>query len=141
MRKIEYVDANGILQSIDDPAQLRAAAGSLGLLGIITHITLEMDQMTFAHLKPLKQDVNLAIPPPPGYEVPSAIRKYHSPAKMERARLEFIKKAEESYYSGMFSMVIWRKSVGLIAPKNGFGSPTSGKPMSTAGIRLPIAQA
>jgi len=100
VRKIEYVDVNGILRSVDEPAQLRAAAGSLGLLGIVTHITLEMDKMTYAHLKPLKQDVNLAIPPPPGYTVPKAIRKYYTPARLEAARLEFIEKAEKSYYSG-----------------------------------------
>lgn len=57
--------------------------------------------MTYAQLKPLKQDVNLAIPPPTGYTVPQAIRKSYSPARLEAARLAFIKKAEESHYSGM----------------------------------------
>lgn len=34
VRKIEYVDANGALQSVTDAAQLKAAASAFGLLGI-----------------------------------------------------------------------------------------------------------
>lgn len=33
VRRIEYVDANGEHQSVTDAIQLRAAAGSFGLLG------------------------------------------------------------------------------------------------------------
>lgn len=34
VRQIEYVDANGEVQAISDPEQLKAAAGAFGLLGI-----------------------------------------------------------------------------------------------------------
>jgi hypothetical protein len=33
---------------VEDPEQLRAAAGAFGMLGIIISITLKMDEMTFA---------------------------------------------------------------------------------------------
>jgi hypothetical protein len=33
---------------VEDPEQLRAAAGAFGMLGIIVSITLKMDEMTFA---------------------------------------------------------------------------------------------
>ncbi|KAA8896395.1 hypothetical protein FN846DRAFT_900289 [Sphaerosporella brunnea] len=102
VRKIEYIDVNGVHRAIDDPAELKAAAGSFGLLGIITHVTFEMDKMTYAHFKPLKQDVNLVIPPPTGFKVPVAIRKSYTPAQLEAARLDFINKAENSFYAEYF---------------------------------------
>lgn len=33
VREIEYVDANGNVQSVSDPAKLKAAAAAFGLLG------------------------------------------------------------------------------------------------------------
>ena len=48
VRRIEYVDCNGKLQIVDDPYLLRAAAGAFGLLGVVTHITFELDAMTYA---------------------------------------------------------------------------------------------
>ena len=38
----EYVDSNGMVQFVDDPELLAAAAGSLGLLGIVTAITYKV---------------------------------------------------------------------------------------------------
>jgi hypothetical protein len=102
VRKIEYVDSNGQLQSVDDPQQLKAAAGAFGLLGVVTHITMELDKMTYAEMKPLKEDVNLAIPPPAGFSVPDAIKKSYSSTQLENARQEFIRKAGENYYSEWF---------------------------------------
>ncbi|KAL7270660.1 hypothetical protein RUND412_006626 [Rhizina undulata] len=102
VRQIEYVDAHGVFQAVSDPEHLKSAAGSFGLLGIVTNVTLELDKMTYAHMKPLKQDVNLAIPPPPGFVVPEDIRAKYSERQLEAARLDFIKKAETSYYSEWF---------------------------------------
>ena len=42
----EYVDSNGMLQFVDDPELLPAAAGSLGLLGIVTAITYKVSHIT-----------------------------------------------------------------------------------------------
>ncbi|KAL7270658.1 hypothetical protein RUND412_006624 [Rhizina undulata] len=102
VRQIEYVDANGVFQAISDPEQLKAAAGSFGLLGVVTHVTFELDKMTYAHMKPLKQDVNLAIPPPPRFQVPAELSAQYSAQELEAARLDFIQKAENSYYCEWF---------------------------------------
>lgn len=50
--KIEYVDSEGELQYVDDPELLPAAAGSLGLLGVVTHITYRVDEMSYARFWP-----------------------------------------------------------------------------------------
>lgn len=42
------MDCNGKLQMIDDPQLLKAAAGAFGLLGVVTHITYELDAMSYA---------------------------------------------------------------------------------------------
>ncbi|CUS13937.1 unnamed protein product [Tuber aestivum] len=102
VRRIEYVDANGEHQSVTNPVQLKAAAGSFGLLGIVTHITIELDAMSYANLRPLKQEIGLAIPPPKDFKVPAAIREAYTPAELEAARQDFIQKAETNYYSEWF---------------------------------------
>ena len=48
MLAVEYVDSRGEVVEVSDPAQLRVAAGSLGLLGIVTHITYKLDRMSYA---------------------------------------------------------------------------------------------
>ena len=48
VRRIEYVDCNGKLRAVDDPYLIKAAAGAFGLLGVVTHITFELDAMTYA---------------------------------------------------------------------------------------------
>lgn len=102
VREIEYVDANGVHRSVSDPALLKAASGSFGLLGVITHITFELDKATYAVLKPLKQDINLAIPPPVGYIVPKPIRELYLPSQLEAARKNFVNRATQDYYSEWF---------------------------------------
>lgn len=48
VRAIEYVDCHGKLQLVDDPRLIKAAAGAFGLLGVVTHITFELDAMSYA---------------------------------------------------------------------------------------------
>ncbi|KAI5792562.1 hypothetical protein DFH27DRAFT_485502 [Peziza echinospora] len=104
VRKISYVDANGNPQTVDgsNPELLRAAAGSFGLLGVITHITFELDKMTYAVMKPEKTNVNLAIPPPADYTVPPALQKFYFPSQLSAARAEFVNKANTKYFSEWF---------------------------------------
>ena len=45
---MEYVDSQGQLVTINDPELLQTAASSMGLLGIVTSITYELDQMSYA---------------------------------------------------------------------------------------------
>ena len=49
---MEYVDSRGELVTITDKEMLAVAAGSMGLLGIVTSITYELDQMSYALYQP-----------------------------------------------------------------------------------------
>lgn len=108
IRKIEYVDANGIRQYVTNPEQLKAAAGSFGLLGIITHITLELDKMTYATMQPKKIPVNFAIPPPLEYirdeKIPGPLRGkiLENREALGTAMTEFVDRATKDYYSEWF---------------------------------------
>ncbi|KIW83347.1 hypothetical protein Z517_02592 [Fonsecaea pedrosoi CBS 271.37] len=68
VRCMEYVDVNGVLRKIDmsTPDILRAGAGCFGLIGIVTHLVLELDPLSCALMEPRKLPVIEAIPPPPG---------------------------------------------------------------------------
>ena len=106
VRRIEYVDAHGEARVIDqtDPEFLTAASGCFGLMGVITHLTLALDIMTFAVMKPKKMPVVQAIPPPPGYVVPEALRPKLplTPAEMAQAQAEFERRATSDYYAEWF---------------------------------------
>lgn len=65
VRKIEYVDCHADLKVVDNVEHLRAASGCFGLMGVVTHITLEFPPMTYAMLAPLKMPVIQAVPPLP----------------------------------------------------------------------------
>lgn len=67
---IEFVNANGEIQVVDDPMQLKSASGCFGMLGIVTSITMKLDPLTFARCIPKKKHVALTIPPPTGFDVP-----------------------------------------------------------------------
>ncbi len=69
VEEIEFVNAKGELQVVNKAAQpelMRAAAGSFGLLGVITSITLKLDKMGYALTDPQFVDLSKAIPPPIG---------------------------------------------------------------------------
>ena len=106
VRQIEYVDAHGEARVIDqtDLEFLTAASGSFGLMGVITHLTLALDVMSFAVMKPRKMPVVQAIPPPPGYVVPEPLQPKVplTPAEMAQAQADFEKRATSDYYSEWF---------------------------------------
>ena len=72
--ELTYVDARGDLQTINDPAELRAASGAFGLLGVVVSITLQLDTMGVVDMMPVKVPVALAIPPPKGYKIPEEVQ-------------------------------------------------------------------
>lgn len=79
VRCMEYVDANGNQRKIDMSTQdiLKAAAGCFGLIGVVTHLVLELDPLSCALMKPRKVPVMEAIPPPPGLadsDIPAPLR-------------------------------------------------------------------
>ena len=106
VRIVEYVDANGVVRTVSDPQHLRAAAGCFGLLGIVTHITLELDAMTYAVMKPLKVPIAKAIPPLQKNDIPDALRlhdfKTISDDDLETWKEDFAKRAANDYYSEWF---------------------------------------
>ncbi|KAL9099748.1 MAG: hypothetical protein Q9163_004793 [Psora crenata] len=115
VRAVEYVDANGICHTVDDPALLKTAAGCFGLLGIVTYITFELDAMTYAVLKPRKKPAPFAIPPPNNdfRLIPEALwdgKKYGDQTAptaefrqaLKQAKEDFDHRAENDYYSEWF---------------------------------------
>ncbi|GME42994.1 putative FAD-binding type 2 protein [Neofusicoccum parvum] len=115
VRRVEYVDCNGALQVVDDPHLLRAAAGAFGLLGVVTHLTFELDAMTYAVMEPRKVDVGLAIPPLRKEDIPPALRaewfdEKDAEEQMEVARREFERRARDDYYSEWFWFTYQQKA-------------------------------
>ncbi|KAJ7037125.1 hypothetical protein C8F04DRAFT_999443 [Mycena alexandri] len=115
VRSVEYVDCKGALQTVSDPHQLKVAAGAFGLLGVVTHLTFELDAMSYAVMTPRKIDVGLAIPPLRKEDIPRALRgewykKKDAEAQMENARKEFVKRARDDYYSEWFWFTYQQKA-------------------------------
>ncbi|OWP06987.1 hypothetical protein B2J93_7721 [Marssonina coronariae] len=100
VRAVEYVDANGLHRTISDPAHLGAAAGCFGLLGVVTHITFALDQMSYASMQPFKPDIGLAIPPLSRNDIPIALRKTFTDAQYAAGLADFKRRAQEDYKRG-----------------------------------------
>lgn len=107
---IEYVDVNGTIQKLSkdtDPDLMKAASGSFGLLGIITHITLEMVPMTYAIMRPQKLHITEAIPLPPGMtteDLPQVLRPETPMTEEQHAKAQatFEEKARNNFYAEWF---------------------------------------
>jgi hypothetical protein len=102
-----YIDASGQEQSISDPTELKAASGCFGLLGIVTSITLQVEEMTIAEMRPAQVPVVLAIPPPEGHAIPKIIQKQMEEAgitdeDIANARKEWIRRCEEDHFHEWF---------------------------------------
>lgn len=72
VEEIEFVNAKGEIQVInkaDQPYLMKAAAGSFGLLGIITSITFKLDKMGYALTNPKLVSLAKALPPPSGTRI------------------------------------------------------------------------
>lgn len=107
---IEYVDANGNIQTLSketEPELMRAASGCFGLLGIITHITLELIPMTYAVMRPQKLPITEAIPLPPDMKIealPQVLRPETPMTEEQRAKAQaaFEDKARNNFYAEWF---------------------------------------
>lgn len=109
VRRVEYVDANGVLQAIDDKNKeyMRTAGGCFGLLGIVTHITLLFSPMSWALFTPIKLPVIETIPPPPGmpeHKIPPALRPKEPLTAERKAEIQrnFEERANRDYYAEWF---------------------------------------
>jgi hypothetical protein len=102
VRAIAYIDATATHRLISNPSHLRAAAGSFGLLGITTHITYELERMSYALMNPLKLDMALAIPPPSRADIPLALQKTFTDAQLASAVTDFERRVTHDFYSEWF---------------------------------------
>ncbi|KAF5344803.1 hypothetical protein D9758_014414 [Tetrapyrgos nigripes] len=101
--EVEYVDPQGNIQTVSDPEELRAASGCFGLLGVVLSVTLRVDKMQTAVMQPQKIPVQLAIPPPPNYPVPSEIdMSRYTPQDLQKAQKAFQDAIENQYYVEWF---------------------------------------
>ncbi|KAJ7203895.1 hypothetical protein GGX14DRAFT_648172 [Mycena pura] len=117
VRRVEYVDCRGVVQTVSHPRQLKVAAGAFGLLGVVTHLTFELDAMTYAVMEPRKVDIGLAISIPPlrKEDIPPVLRaewysKQDAEVQMESARQEFVRRARDDYYSEWFWFTYQQKA-------------------------------
>lgn len=110
--EIEFINIKGEKQTVRDPELLKAAAGCFGLLGIVTSITLELDELQFANFKTVKKELlSLAIPPAedflPSENLINQLSKENKDALKNKNLLltafeDFKMKCETSYYSEWF---------------------------------------
>ena len=104
VRRVEYIDCKGEKQVVEDAQSINAIVGSMGLFGVITHITYEVIPMKYAVLKPRKIDVGLAVPPMNKGDIPDALKQGWWGSKSAGSRLaeateEFEQRASNDYYS------------------------------------------
>jgi len=105
--EVEYVDANGVVQIVNDPTELLAASGAFGLLGVVVSITLKLDEMGVTNMMPVKVPMPLAIPPPKGYEIPYEVQKIIkdkgiTDAQLKDAQKDFERRCEQDFYLEWF---------------------------------------
>lgn len=84
---------------------MKVAGGCFGLLGIVTHITLEVEPMSWTAMIPKKVPVMQAIPPPPGVkdsDIPEPLRIKMTPEERAQAQTEFEIRAKNDYYAEWF---------------------------------------
>ncbi|KAH8690619.1 hypothetical protein BGW36DRAFT_401032 [Talaromyces proteolyticus] len=106
---VEYVDAMGNVQTISrkDGNILSAASGCFGLLGVVTRLTLILDEMSVAFMEPMKLPVIEAIPPPPDVigNLPPSLKKAYDKYKPEQVQQfvkDFERRALDEYYAEWF---------------------------------------
>lgn len=105
--EVQYVDARGELRTVNDPQELRAASGAFGLLGVVVSVTLQLDDMGVTDMMPVKVALPLAIPPPPGFELPQEVQqmireKGITEKQFADAQKDFERRCENDYYLEWF---------------------------------------
>lgn len=116
--EIEFVNPKGELQKvgykITDPEEkqiegkqlIKTAAACFGMLGVVTSITVKLDQLTFARMQPIKPRLALAVPPPAGYVLPKSLpiplMRGITADDLKQAEQDFISRCENDYYSEWF---------------------------------------
>ena len=112
--EIEFVNARGEIQVINQRPLLLVAAGSFGLIGIVTSVTVKLQPMTFAVMKPIQQPLAIAIPllspvqsrffqtsPFPNATLPAELVSQKTITTIQQDQEEFEKRCLD-YYSEWF---------------------------------------
>jgi len=100
---IEFVNARGEVQVVDDPGQLAAAAGCFGLLGVVTAVTVMLEPMSYAVLEPVRSRLALTIPPGPQTPIPAEVDMTGiDQAQLDAAWATFVRACESDYYAEWF---------------------------------------
>ena len=104
---VEFVNALGEVQIVSDPDQLKAVAGSFGLFGVVTCLTLRMDEMTIAKMNTKKIQVQCTIPPYEGFVVPKKLQKKDKSSEWMRQEGwdKFVHSVKNDYYVEWFWFV------------------------------------
>jgi hypothetical protein len=105
VRRVEYVDAHGKHRIVDEPEHLKAAVGCFGLMGVVTHLTLEFSPMTYAQMEPEKLPTVRAISPPPGMreeEIPPSLRIQLTGKQRNDDQLGFERLSSSFHYAEWF---------------------------------------
>lgn len=102
--EVEFINANGELQTVNEQKRLRAAAGALGVMGVITAVTMKLERMSYAVMKPYKPAAMLGVPPPPGWDkpIPKQLDIKATPAQLKGAQKTFEGQIKENYYNEWF---------------------------------------
>lgn len=90
---------------MEDPEHLRAASGCFGLMGVITHLTLEFPPMTYALMIPQKISAVRAVPPPDDMseeDIPAALRLAVTPEERKQDITRFEEHCTNDYYAKFF---------------------------------------
>ena len=104
VEEIEFVNVKGELQVINKVAQpdlMQAAAGSFGLIGIITSITIKLDKMSYALTNPKLVKLSKAIPPPRGTHLEKMPKKLQEDLGISNQELldSIIEKNSEMFFA------------------------------------------
>jgi len=108
--EVEFVNANGELQRVTSANQMRAAAGALGVMGVIVAVVMKLERMTYAQMKPYKTPAVLAVPPPPpewcpngkSWPIPGQLDIHASLAQLKGAQKTFETQIEHDFYNEYF---------------------------------------
>jgi hypothetical protein len=112
--EIEFVNAKGELQAVNQVELLRSAAGSFGLLGVITSITLQLDKMAYAHMDPKTDELLKGVPPPKGFllaDLPSKLQQKfdsqtHLDLFIDKYSRRFFDHCNNDYYCEWFWFIL-----------------------------------
>jgi len=143
--EVEFINANGELQIVNSEHKLRAAAGALGVMGIITAMTMKLQKLTHAKMRPYKTPAMLGIPPPltssgkPACRIPKQVDCGASEAQLLGAQKTFESQVANDYYNEYFWFPFQTQA--FVNCWNDDGDPAESKPLGQCTALMQDVQA